>query len=92
MIETQVINADGTYRLNGGDPTRKSEGSIVIINPNGAHTYTLGVIREDNSTFKGYTNGTFSEDVHVRHGVGAILAVNVSGLTPGDDLQFGYTG
>jgi len=92
MIETAQINADGTYRLNNGWPTKRSEGTVIIINPNGAHTYTMGIIQEDNGTFKAYSNGVFTEDVHVRHGVGAILAVQVSGTTPGDNLQFGYTG
>ncbi len=92
MIETAAINSDGTYRLNDGRATRYSEGTVIIINPDGGHSYTAGIILEDNITFKAYSNGSFSEDIHVRHGKGALLAVQVTGVSGGDNLQFGYTG
>lgn len=92
MIETALINSDGVYTLNNGNPTRESEGTIIIINPDVAHTYTVGLIREDDSTFHAFTSGAITEDSSVRHGRGAVLAVQVSGVTPGDNLQFGYIG
>lgn len=92
MIETGPINADGVYRLNDGRPTAKSEGTVQVLNENGAHTYTLGAIAEDNVTFVPYNNGVITKDAHVRHGQGAILALQVSGVTGGDDLRVMYAG
>ncbi len=39
MIQTGPINATGTYQLNGGRATKRDSGTIVIVNPDAAHTY-----------------------------------------------------
>ena len=91
MIFTDPINADGVYPVNKGDPTRVSEGTVVIANPNVAHTYTVG-FQDQEGNFVPYSNGVFTSDVHVRHGISALVSVQVSGITPGDDLRIGYAG
>ncbi len=91
MIYLPLINANGTYDLNNGLPTRESEGTVVISNPDGGHGYTIGYKDRDDS-FVAYPDGVVTESKHVLHGKGARLQILVAGITPGDDLDIGYAG
>ncbi len=92
-IETTPINATGTYPLNGGRACKHSEGTVVVINPNGSHTYTVGVYAEDGTTFVPYSDGLFTTELHVRHGRGALLGITVGGTVGGsDNLLVAYSG
>lgn len=91
MIHISLINADGTYDLNDGKPTTESEGSVIIFNPNVAHGYTIGC-KDRDDTFVGYPDGLVTESKHVLHGKGARLQIQVTGTSPGDDLEIGYSG
>lgn len=64
MIQTGPINATGTYQLNGGRATKRDSGTIVIVNPDAAHTYTIGIIAEDGETFVAYADGLITADGH----------------------------
>jgi len=93
MITTGPINATGVYQINAGRATRRDNGTVIIINPDGAHTYTVGVIADDGETFVAYSGGVITADGNFCHGVGANIAVQVGGtVTPGDDLLIGYCG
>lgn len=92
MIRLGPINTNGVHRLNGGKPTMHTSGSVQIVNEDGGHTYTLGTIAEDNETFTPYNNGVITKDAHIRHGVGVVLALQVTGVSDGDDLLVLYSG
>ena len=91
MIFVDLINANGTYDLNAGDTCKASEGTVYISNPNGAHTYTVGTKNRDDA-FIALPDGVITGTAHVLHGKGARLQLNITGVTPGDDLDVGYAG
>jgi hypothetical protein len=81
MKPVTITTNDDHYLLDDGKSVRsRAETTIKIISQPSGVTLTLGC-DDGEGNFSAWTNGTFTGDTTLKHGVGAKLMIRSAGIT-----------